>query len=117
MTLLLVPSDGFPIFRSFPRVDLRHRDHFTGEGDTVEITYTNQIKELLYKAELRVGPTLKQVVVKFTNSYSTRAHEVCESVQCAPMLYFVGQVSRLLFLFLFFLHSNLLSYFRQAVSL
>lgn len=61
--------------------------------DEIKIEYTGKIKELLYEVDLRIGESdPKKVIVKFTHSYNKKAHEICESADCAPKLYFVGQV-------------------------
>jgi hypothetical protein len=86
-----VPSDGFPIFRSFPPVFLMN---YPPLPDTkIELTYKQKLKELLYVAEVKLGDSSKQVIVKFAHSYNVDAHKICASNGCAPMLYFAGEVS------------------------
>jgi len=86
-----VPCDGFPFFRTIDPEEYLYKS----DCDEIKIEYTRKIKELLYEADLKVGESdPEKVIVKFAHSYNKKAHEICESAECAPNLYFVGQVSR-----------------------
>ncbi len=83
--LLLAPHDGFPWFRHFQ----------TSEREAVQIEYKSNIENkcLVFKAEvIRENGKRHPVIVKFTPTYSTAAHIVCEQAKCAPALLHESQV-------------------------
>jgi hypothetical protein len=97
----LVPSNSFPLFHSFAPTDLLSHPPLPPDSK-IEIIYESKLKkeQLLYVAKLKLGSiSNKRVIVKFAHSYNAEAHRICESMNCAPKLYFVGQVS---FPFFFF---------------
>lgn len=97
LIFLIVPSDGFPLFRSFPSTLIVNPPL---PNTNIELTYKYKLKDLLYMAEIKIGADLKQVVVKFTHSYNVEAHQICFQNACAPILYFAGEVSLFLLILL-----------------
>lgn len=106
---IIVPCDGFPFSCT---IDPKYYLYKTNCKE-IKIEYTDKIKELLYEADLRVGESHpEKVIVKFTHFYNKDAHEICESADCAPNLYFVGQ---LLYFFSLFQWLSLI-WFKMQVS-
>lgn len=72
------PSPRFPVYQSYPENE-----------ENVRIAYDHQLKPHLFHG--RVGRD--EVVVKFTETYSRKAHVVLEAKKYAPKLYWCGPVS------------------------
>lgn len=87
-----MPSDGFPIFRSFLPTLITGPSNPPLPNSNIKLTYKHKLKELLYVGEIKIGEESKEVVVKFTHSYNKKAHEICHQNGCAPILYFAGEV-------------------------